>query len=393
MDSYLYFEPYVFISLKKNGILFYNFLNKNMYYLSSSDNLYAYFLGKKEELAEYIIDIKEDMFLLEDFIQVIKSKYMGDLITQEEGLNKPVIFTPIVKDLAKKDVNGNLGDQLIELTIYLPLQCSYSCGICREAWIQFPFCSKATGKMPLNSMLFMESLEKIISITNIRRINLIGLNFENEFLAHEITEIAKHRNIQLYIYVYYKNVISLKNGLNQKNHKNVILFDTAPSCKKELKLLNKETDELLLVVQCKEDIEQYESFLQGLDITYSYTPYFSGNNLSFFEEYLFRDEEDIQNLPFSETVYMQHTLINTSSYGKLFILPNGNVKIDLKEEVVGSITSDIKEIIYNELNDGKTWKNTRAHLPYCSDCVYEVFCPSPGSLERFIRPNTCHIKV
>ncbi len=393
MIRYLYIEAYVHVALKANGLLFYNFLNQESLCFSENDKVYSFFTQKGEELNQYLIDITDDLFILKDFIEVLRDKYMGDVIIKETEDEKPVITVPFVKDLAIKDINRSLGDQLMELTIYLTDECSFSCKICGDAWKQFPFCSRAITNEKVEVEFFITQLKEIINRSNLCRINLLGGDLLSDPLAIELIEFLKDYNITIYLYVHYKHLSNIRT-LDKFNNVNwVILFDAPPQISPNLGVVKDIPMELLLVVQSEEDMEGYKNLLTTINLPYFYVPYYSGSNLAFFEEYVFLDKEDILSSSFTENDFLQHSLINSHSFGKLYILPNGEIRVDLSDSPIGTIQSDVKEIIYKELNTGKNWKNIRSQLKPCNDCVFELLCPSPGYLEKELRSNTCNIFV
>ena len=51
----------------------------------------------------------------------------------------------------------------------------------------------------------------------------------------------------------------------------------------------------------------------------------------------------------------------------------------------------IHEIVYNEIEKGKSWLRIRNQFP-CDNCVYQWICPSPSNYEIAIgRSNLCHV--
>ena len=70
-----------------------------------------------------------------------------------------------------------------------------------------------------------------------------------------------------------------------------------------------------------------------------------------------------------------------------------SVDENVNQEALGNINDDIRELIYYELVDGKSWHRIRNQAP-CIDCIYQWLCPSPSNYEIAIgRPNLCHVKL
>lgn len=80
-------------------------------------------------------------------------------------------------------------------------------------------------------------------------------------------------------------------------------------------------------------------------------------------------------------------------FGKLNILPNGDVYANMSHPRVGNIFSDsVYEIIEKEIQEGKSWLRIR-NQPPCNKCIYQWLCPSPSNYEIAIgRPNLCNIE-
>jgi len=85
--------------------------------------------------------------------------------------------------------------------------------------------------------------------------------------------------------------------------------------------------------------------------------------------------------------------MNLYDFGKITILPNGDVYANLNHPSLGNIhVNNIQEILHKEVEEGKSWFRVRNQAP-CTDCVYQWICPSPSNYEIAIgRSNLCHVK-
>jgi pseudo-rSAM protein len=74
-------------------------------------------------------------------------------------------------------------------------------------------------------------------------------------------------------------------------------------------------------------------------------------------------------------------------------MPNGDTYANINYPSLGNIaTHSIHEMLYKEMNEGKSWFRIRDQAP-CNNCVYQWLCPSPSNYEMAIgRPNLCHVK-
>lgn len=132
-------------------------------------------------------------------------------------------------------------------------------------------------------------------------------------------------------------------------------------------------------------IEKYD--LQNAEIN----PHYTGENLQFFEDNIYLTEVDLQSPGLSKREVFAHQALNTNDFGKITIMSDGIVYANVFHEPLGTIDDDIRELIYNEMDKGTSWRRIRDMKP-CCDCVYQWLCPSPSNYELEIgKPNLCHV--
>jgi len=85
--------------------------------------------------------------------------------------------------------------------------------------------------------------------------------------------------------------------------------------------------------------------------------------------------------------------MNKHDFGKLHIMPDGNVYANVNHPVLGNIYADgINKIVRKEIEEGISWFRIRNQAP-CNDCIYQWLCPPPSNYEIAIgRTNLCHVK-
>lgn len=121
-------------------------------------------------------------------------------------------------------------------------------------------------------------------------------------------------------------------------------------------------------------------------------PVYTESNLSLFENNLYLSEDDIADITLNKRQVFSQQALNTHSFGKLHVLPDGKVYANLNDPSIGLITEAPHDLVYREMTEGKSWLRIRDQKP-CSDCVYQWLCPSPSNYELVIgKPNLCHIK-
>ena len=164
-------------------------------------------------------------------------------------------------------------------------------------------------------------------------------------------------------------------------------------CKLLESTLSKDSVCVDFVVNSDEDCEQAYFWIEKYNLEKSRIyPVYTGENLSFLEDNLYLDEEDIKEIHLSKREIFARQVLNTNFFGVFTILPDGRVLADGKLEV-GSIKEDLYTLIFREMTEGKSWFHTREYSP-CNKCVYQYLCPSPSNYERALnRANLCHLTI
>jgi len=142
-----------------------------------------------------------------------------------------------------------------------------------------------------------------------------------------------------------------------------------------------------------DDYEQAEEIIEQFQIEkYSLKPVYNGDNIDFFIENVFLTKEDILTIPMSIKDFFFKQCMNTD-FGKLNILPTGDIYANLNHPALGNIyLHSIYEIVQKELDEGKSWMRIRNEAP-CNTCLYQYLCPSPSDYEIAIgKPNLCRIE-
>ena len=122
-------------------------------------------------------------------------------------------------------------------------------------------------------------------------------------------------------------------------------------------------------------------------------PYFNGKNLTFFEQNVFQNENDILSTKLNRKDIFAHKTINSNFFGKIIILPNGNILPNINSMPIGNIKNGIKSAIYEEMVNGIYWKKTRNSISPCKQCLYRDLCPPISNYEIIMdKMDLCHIK-
>lgn len=123
----------------------------------------------------------------------------------------------------------------------------------------------------------------------------------------------------------------------------------------------------------------------------NFKPVFIGDNILFFEKYVYISEDDFQTMELSKKNVFAQQAINTNDFGKLTITSNGEVYANINHPPLGTICNDIRELVYREMTNGISWFRIRDKQP-CCDCVYQWLCPSPSDYElQMNKFNLCSV--
>lgn len=375
-DYWFTIEPYVYINIVNKFALLYNTLDGVT--IESDKPIVISLLQEilKEENYGTVL-LKNEYYKQKDiytFISELREKYMGDIIDISLSKDKPIQILPYVDFYNKRNKKYNFssfGDILHTLTdinIHLGPICNIS-----------------------KLISFLAILPDSVTY------NIIG-NHEKITSNNELSSFLEHYPSQKNIFYSYRNIISLKSILiNGYLYKILIDFPIdIQDWNKSIQVLISQavSFEYIFNVTSLENCQQAEQLARQYNIEkYVLNPVYTGNNLLFFKEYVFLTKKDILLTSLSMKDFFCKQIINMHDFGKLNILPNGDVYANMSHPKVGNIFSDnIYEIIEKEIKEGKSWLRIR-NQPPCTKCIYQWLCPSPSDYEIAIgRPNLCNIE-
>ena len=377
MGYWFFIDPYVFISVTDNAVLLYNTLDG------------AIIESKQEE----IIHIMKELVLVEnsgiiflsneryqnlnikEFISELRSKYMGDIIDLSLSNKKPVQLLPYYNYPDKIEIykrhnfssRKNVLKNLSEVKIYLK------------------------ENMDVDRLiLFLNSLpsELVYSI--------VGTLKDKEHF--KLLSYLDERNSLKVFFLNDKELLHIVDHITGNVLIKVLLNSSIETCwikevEQKCRSLSLEI-EYIFNISSDEEYFQVEELIEKFKINkYRLHPVYTGNNMDFFERNVFLSKEDILSTSMSIKDFFSRQAINIYDFGKINIMPNGDVYANLHHPVIGNIyENNIYEIIQKEIDEGVSWFRIRNQHP-CSECVYQWICPSPSDYEIVLnRPNLCHLK-
>lgn len=405
---WLYLEPYTFISEDKDYHYFYNAnafksisFHKNevispiVAELQNIDNLYSVKIRVKD---------LEDLRLL-NFVETIQSLGLGDII--EGDLDKPIIMPPIlnlqksIKRLKehKVPIGENILSYLHEVSIYVNGTCSFDCPNCQARYKQYLCCTKSTKV--LNPTLLRDFLFSIYYTG--AAVTLSGGNIFQYKELEEVLAIVEGIDATHTLVSDWRNIpedLSVLSKRKKEAFRLKVLVNEPADTAAVIALAQRIKE--LRIKQCWEisitsfpEYEKAEALSESLsewadDVTIR--PFYTGENIGFFEECIFIDQEELDNIELDRQGIFALQALNTNHFGKITILPDGHVYANVNEKPLGRIQDPIKEMLCAELGKGTSWRRTRYHLEPCLQCRYKLICPSPSNYELAIgKNNLCHM--
>ena len=377
IDYWFTIEPYVFVGITNQSVLLYNTLDG---VTIESDKIEVIEL-LREMLQEEncgVVLLTNERYKQKNvncFICELREKYMGDVIDVALSKGKPVQLLPYFNfpnkhELYKKHNFSplkNVLENLSEISIHVDATTNVTRLI--------PFLQSIPGSPTFNI------LGDIRDVTNYSEI----LFYFNQHPSPK-NMLCSYKNVIALQPAFgnnfsYRISVNFPMDIQQWNHsRQILLNQTLPV-------------EYIFDVSSDEDIQQVEQLVEQFRIEkYQLNPVYTGENIRFFEENVFLNREDILSTSMTIKDFFTRQAINIYDFGKINIIPNGDVYANLNHPALGNICTDnIYEIIHKEKEEGISWFRIRNQAP-CNDCVYQWLCPPPSNYEIAIgRPNLCHV--
>ncbi len=395
VDFWLYLEPFVHTFVKEKQALLYNSLTGD-YILISNTNA-AYRLIKKLSLKKnlYVIPYKKnDDLELNEFIFELQNKYMGDLLNKNWSTKKPVQSFPIIK--IEKSIDDEEYNKLYisELTLIINSNSNFI-----EENKQSLFCR---NNFEITNSLDFNIIVDLINNTSVKIINILGANVFNYNKLSSLISLFESKNIHVNFYFNIDvdlNLTSIlfNNNISSKHFNISISNDNILDKLSVLKTFFQEKGidySIDIRIFNESDFIYYDNITKSCELeNVNFIPFFDGTNLDFFRDAVFLNKKDILGSIINQRDIFARNTINQHYFGRLFVIPNGNVYSNLNKSKVGNLyLNDIDEILHNELHYKKNWFKVRKNVTPCKSCIYNALCPPISNYEYAIgKYNLCHV--
>lgn len=411
MENYthwFYLESYTFLFYSKNQYVIYNTLNST--YIDCS--LYGKTINtvlsilhntnKTYCVGIYEYQLRDSQFT--EFIKKIRNTFSGDIIKNIRGI-PPFISKPILRILhhpnnPKTKEYNLLGENALfhlhEVTFYLENQGFDLNPMYKDCYKQFLY-PTYTEKQKLSHAKYLEIIEQL-SICQIDKINIIPATIEKKELFSYLLSLSRQYSIKTQIILPYKkyNKEDLKQLLINPQF-SIMIMVHLPVDYEELNsyinLFNGYNITWSLIASNKNDVIFLSKNNLGKFTNVDYIPWYTGDNMDFFKEYIYNDFKDIIEQKNTKQHIFRKQILNDNLFGKLTIFPTGEVYSNVNFPTIGNIQDQkLSEIVYSEIeNYFKPWFFTRDYVS-CKNCVNKYLCPSISNYEIVANEyNMCYL--
>lgn len=411
MENYthwFYLESYTFLFYSKNQYVIYNTLNST--YIDCS--LYGKTINtvlsilhntnKTYCVGIYEYQLRDSQFT--EFIKKIRNTFSGDIIKNIRGI-PPFISKPILRILhhpnnPKTKEYNLLGENALfhlhEVTFYLENQGFDLNPMYKDCYKQFLY-PTYTEKQKLSHAKYLEIIEQL-SICQIDKINIIPATIEKKELFSYLLSLSRQYSIKTQIILPYKkyNKEDLKQLLTNPQF-SIMIMVHLPVDYEELNsyinLFNEYNITWSLIASNKNDVIFLSKNNLGKFTNVDYIPWYTGDNMDFFKEYIYNDFKDIIEQKNTKQHIFRKQILNDNLFGKLTIFPTGEVYSNVNFPTIGNIQDQkLSEIVYSEIeNYFKPWFFTRDYVS-CKNCVNNYLCPSISNYEIVANEyNMCYL--
>lgn len=416
ISYWLYLETFVHLNIKNEVALLYNTLNGES--LIITENVRILGLLKKLQKVKnfYVIRISSQLLKqteIGEFISKLRDRFMGDLLNTSFSNTKPVQQFPSLRvnfniETLKKNTyaanNLTYLNNLTELTLYICYSNSQSYKL-HDAYKQFTSIIQTENK-PDYLELKLESIREIleqIQYGSLRYLNICGglIHKHSEFNMI-VRFLSEKKGLMIKYFCHYLDIdeFNLSEIVSITNNNVVVLFSPPFNENLIYRLLDKYLSHKNITYQIVvTDVKQYDFFSNIVEEKlldkdkFQFFPLFNGNNKHFFINNIYISEEQIMSQTLSQKDILIKSILNTNFFGKLTIMPNGDIFSNCNLNKLGNIHSNlIDSCIKKELQSRKSWRKSRKHQTPCKRCTYNMLCPPISNYELlFNKNNLCNV--
>jgi len=398
---WLFIKPHVYVSKEESKtLLLYN--TQNGEFIETQQQSYIEIvnqLHERQNLGTVLLS-QEIIPELNTFIKEAEQKNIFGTMPYSEKTPRPVQLMPVLniqRDIEKlrKETDRSLGENtlhyLTELTLQVNNECALQCKHCKETYKQVGFCTQSSSKFAID-LSTLQLIAKQIKHAPIVRLNVIGGDIFKYPLLKNIVDVFDNKKDTLHYWTHYRNF-----QFNDLDVNFEILIDFPIDKEQFQQCLNNISQDKAtfhFLVKSTKDVECAEKTIEENSIAnFELHPFYTGENIAFFEDNIFLNKEDIFSEVIEQRKIFCNQALNSHSFGKLTIIANGDVFVNINAPKLGNIKDNsFLELLYKELDENTAWRKIRMEEP-CNKCLYQYLCPPPSNYESAIgKPNLCTVK-
>ena len=406
-NYWFYLEPYVFIFQENNRFFIYNSLNSGYLWAPETEFVYDILTSMNQTNNGYCLILKEKQVLdpiFHEFSVQLRKKFMGNLILAESDTSKPFLFKPTlflnvnIRKSKEEDLTF-LGERILEnlkeVSLFLPGLCWGGCSSCQDYFKQTLHCT-CLAKSSLSVADYL-SLFLDLNASGVNKVNILGGNLLRSDCFHDIYPTLSGCKFKKSYYLYFDHLTeTCKDWLEGENSELVISvhsgFDKeAVEC--QMGLFSSYPVIWQFIVSSNAGVQEVEALNFPSSVQIEMKPFYTGENISFFKENVFCSLDDILAEPISRKAIFRRQTLNENFFGKLTIVPSGEVYANVNCKPIGVYPQDsLKKLVFEELVHSTAWFRLRDKQP-CSGCANKFLCPSISNHELVTgKENFCLVK-
>ena len=388
--------PHCFLWVKETEGLIYNTKNHSQIKFSNQGKVgsIAMQLTLLENL--YCVKLTQEQVEHEDvnlWLHEVQNKDCGVLV-EENGTNQRPLSLPLVLKVQdevdyyrwehKQGIDGNVLDNLHKLVFYFNGSHRGNDSFSKQFLFPIALCNVSLQHKDILRFVQNALLSNFLS-----EIVLVGDPFGYKDFSGLCERLQEICPVQVCC-TQADATASLKQAeeLAEKVELDIVVTDF-----NQIEILPRKAS-ITIAITSEVDYEKAVAYEEkGLFRKITFVPVYTGTNLTFFEKLLYINEDNILESHLSKRDIFVRQKVNIYDFGKLTIMPDGQVYSNLSVPAIGHIMESPHTIVYRELIEGHSWLQVRNMEP-CCNCIYQWICPSPSNYEKVLdKVNLCTIRI
>ncbi|MCM1312421.1 MAG: hypothetical protein NC252_05930 [Roseburia sp.] len=408
MEKYIVLYPDTFLWFNEKHGVFYNCELHTFMHFECTSILLKYCNWIKDINNMYVVEIEkidEYNSVFCNWIKLIVDNHIGE-VKAVSNRRRPISIPPILNlqheiEAECKDElrfqSTNTANNLQEITFFI--------GGEKIALKEEDYYKQVLYPINSRSCLGFNDILSFLDNNNInflRQINLVRGHFSDYHNYDVLIEKISQYHIPITLYLLGNDDVFLEKILDFSSQKEILLelyFVDCESFIKATKLLANSTVNYrwLFLIKDKIALDNALQIVQTYRIrNYRLLPIIikERSNIKFLKDYVYTSYEELSHIKLDKRGVFCNQTINSNYWGRLFIMPDGNIFTNINGCCQGDVTEDVMLIIQKEIENKESyWKYTRRNVTPCKDCIFSSLCPPLSNYEFYLKKfDLCTIK-